>query len=144
MKIYSYGLLILLLIVSVTTAQVQEKDKAIFTDESNPFLEKMEQQIEEFKKPEHIHTYKDFQMDMSGMVLPDTISQFKYQWHQPPQSQGNTGTCWSFSTTSYFESEIFRLSGRKIKLSEMYTVYWEYVEKARRFVQERGGSLLVR
>ena len=30
---------------------------------------------------------------------------------------------------------------KKIKLSEMYTVYWEYVEKARRFVQERGNSL---
>ena len=28
----------------------------------------------------------------------------------------------------------------KVKLSEMYTVYWEYVEKARRFIQERGNS----
>jgi bleomycin hydrolase len=28
----------------------------------------------------------------------------------------------------------------KVKLSEMYTVYWEYVEKTRRFIQERGNS----
>jgi bleomycin hydrolase len=48
--------------------------------------------------------------------------------------------CWCFATTSYFESEIYRLSKRQIKLSELYTVYWEYVEKARRFVRERGKS----
>jgi bleomycin hydrolase len=28
----------------------------------------------------------------------------------------------------------------KVKLSEMYTVYWEYVEKTRRFIRERGLS----
>jgi bleomycin hydrolase len=48
--------------------------------------------------------------------------------------------CWCFSATSYFESEIYRLTKRELKLSELYTVYWEYVEKARRFVQERGNS----
>jgi bleomycin hydrolase len=48
--------------------------------------------------------------------------------------------CWCFSGTSFYESEIARLGGREIKLSELYTVYWEYVEKARRFVQERGNS----
>src|SRR3990172_5686730 len=55
-------------------------------------------------------------------------------------SQGNTGTCWSFSTTSFFESEIYRINKRKVKLSEIYTAYWEYVEKVRRFVRERGNS----
>ncbi|RMF08563.1 MAG: peptidase C1, partial [Candidatus Neomarinimicrobiota bacterium] len=49
-------------------------------------------------------------------------------------------TCWSFSTTSFLESECFRLTGQKIKLSEMYTVYFEYLEKVRRFVRERGQS----
>ena len=29
---------------------------------------------------------------------------------------------------------------KKVKLSEMYTVYWEYVEKARRYIKERGNS----
>ena len=38
------------------------------------------------------------------------------------------------------ESEIYRISKMKVKLSEMYTVYWEYVEKARRFVEKRGDS----
>ena len=31
-------------------------------------------------------------------------------------------------------------SKKEVKLSEIYTVYWEYLEKARRFVRERGNS----
>ncbi|MBT8386734.1 MAG: C1 family peptidase, partial [Ignavibacteria bacterium] len=42
--------------------------------------------------------------------------------------------------TSFFESEVYRLQGLEVKLSEMYTVYWEYVEKAKRFMQQRGNS----
>ncbi len=54
--------------------------------------------------------------------------------------QYDTGTCWAFCSTSFFESEAARLGGPRVKLSEMWTVYWEYVEKARRFVRERGHS----
>jgi bleomycin hydrolase len=57
--------------------------------------------------------------------------------HNPPISQGNTGTCWCFSTSSMLESDAFRINGIKVMLSEMYTVYWEYVEKALRYVKER-------
>ncbi len=62
-------------------------------------------------------------------------------WHNPPVSQGNTNSCWCFSTTSLLESEAMRINKVQVKLSEMYTVYWEYVEKARRYVKERGNSL---
>ncbi len=79
-------------------------------------------------------------MDYSGYDLPTAVDQFTQQWYNPPVSQGWTGTCWSFSTTSYLESEIYRVTNQKIKLSEMFTVYWEYVEKATRFVRERGNS----
>jgi bleomycin hydrolase len=48
--------------------------------------------------------------------------------------------CWCFSATSFYESEIHRLSGQNIKLSEPYTVYWEYVEKAREYVRTQGAS----
>ena len=40
----------------------------------------------------------------------------------PVISQGRTGTCWSFSSTSFLDSEIIRLTGKKVDLSEMYTV----------------------
>ena len=48
----------------------------------------------------------------------------------PVISQGRTGTCWSFSTSSFLESEIIRLKGKPIDLSEMYTVRQIYPEKA--------------
>lgn len=82
-----------------------------------------------------------FLLDQSEMTLPNNPAQYKSYWSNPGISQGNAGTCWSYSTTSFFESEIKRIHGKEIKLSEIYTVYWEYVEKARRFVQERGNSL---
>jgi len=81
-----------------------------------------------------------FIMDMTGMNLPNKVSLYTSQWANPALSQGNAGTCWDFSTTSFYESEIFRQNGKKVKLSEIYLTYWEYVEKARRFVQEHGNS----
>jgi bleomycin hydrolase len=85
-------------------------------------------------------TEKRFQADLSGMTFPDKVSLYKEEWRFPPVSQGNTNTCWCFSTTSFFESEVHRLTGQEVRLSEMYTVYWEYVERAVRFVSERGNS----
>ncbi len=69
-----------------------------------------------------------FVMDQSGLKLPNKVSLYKRQWANPVISQGNTGTCWDFSTLSFYESEIFRLQGKKVKLSEIYNAYWEYVD----------------
>ncbi|MFT3738621.1 MAG: hypothetical protein QM786_07665 [Breznakibacter sp.] len=80
-------------------------------------------------------------MDQSVYKLPNKTSAYTRVWANEPLSQGNTGTCWDFSTLSFYESEIFRMTGKKVKLSEMYVAYFEYIEKARRFVQERGNSL---
>ena len=92
-------------------------------------------------KLEKKETYKRFQMDQSGLKMPDKIKDYKTKsWYNPTISQGNAGTCWCYSTSSFYESEIFRLTGKKVKLSEIYTVYWEYVEKARGFVQKHGKS----
>ena len=77
-------------------------------------------------------------IDWSGVVKPSSPTAFKPPFHFPPHRQYRTGTCWCFSTTSFFESEIKRLSGREIKLSEMHTVYWEYVEKALGYIAKRG------
>lgn len=58
----------------------------------------------------------------------------------PVISQGRTGTCWSFSTSSFLESEIIRLTGKQIDLSEMYTVRNTYPKKAENFVMRQGKS----
>jgi bleomycin hydrolase len=81
-------------------------------------------------------------MDFTGLNLPKSKDEFTSYWRNDPLNQGNTGTCWSFSTTSYLESEAYRINKVKVKLSEIWTVYWEYIEKARRFVKERGNSAI--
>ena len=58
----------------------------------------------------------------------------------PIISQGATGTCWSFSTTSFLESEIYRTSGKKIDLSEMYNVRYTYLKKAENYILRQGKA----
>jgi bleomycin hydrolase len=58
----------------------------------------------------------------------------------PVISQGSTGTCWSFSSTSFLEAEIIRISGKKIDLSEMYNVRHTYPKKAWNYVMRQGKS----
>jgi len=55
-------------------------------------------------------------------------------------SQGNTGTCWSFSASSFLESEIIRLTGKRIDLSEMYSVRHTYSKKAWIYVMRQGKT----
>ncbi|MFD1161906.1 C1 family peptidase [Hwangdonia seohaensis] len=55
-------------------------------------------------------------------------------------SQGNTGTCWSFSASSFLESEIMRTTGKKIDLSEMYTVRNTYPKKAWNYIMRQGKA----
>lgn len=81
-----------------------------------------------------------FSMDQSGLDLPNNKELYKTVWSNPTISQGNTGTCWSFSTKAFYESEVFRQFGKKVKISEIYTVYYEYIEKVKRFVEKRGDS----
>jgi bleomycin hydrolase len=58
----------------------------------------------------------------------------------PVISQGITGTCWSFSSTSFLESEIMRLTGKKIDLSEMYQVRNTYPLKAENYIMRQGKA----
>ncbi|PTX62808.1 bleomycin hydrolase [Kordia periserrulae] len=58
----------------------------------------------------------------------------------PVISQGNTGTCWSFSASSFLESEIIRLTGKQIDISEMFTVRNTYPKKAWNYVMRQGKA----
>jgi bleomycin hydrolase len=130
---------IFILFVTLISAQDQ-KEKGIFVEEKDGFYKnEILKSIDEFNNPEKAKK-KIFKLDFAGMDIPKSKDEFTSYWFNDPVSQGRTGTCWCFSTTSYFESEVFRLHQKKVKLSEMYTVYWEYVEKAKRFINERGNS----
>ncbi|PCH52425.1 MAG: aminopeptidase [Flavobacteriaceae bacterium] len=56
------------------------------------------------------------------------------------KNQGNTGTCWSFSTSSFIESEIYRNTGKIIDISEMYNVRNTYSDKAWDYVMRQGKT----
>ncbi|TNF41264.1 MAG: aminopeptidase [Bacteroidetes bacterium] len=60
--------------------------------------------------------------------------------HLPVISQGNTGTCWSFATTSFLESEIIRKGFAETDLSEMYFVYFGYLNKAKKYLMYQGNN----
>ena len=54
------------------------------------------------------------------------------------QDQGRTSTCWSFSSLSFFESEIIRIKKEKHNLSEMYIVRNAYLGKAENYLRMYG------
>ena len=140
MKNYLILTLLAFLICPVLKAQNENRNKGEFIESKNEFFENMTGEIEKFNEPVK-EVKKAYKVNFAGMDLPKSLDEFKYFWHNPPVSQGQTGTCWAFSTTSYFETEINRIHKREIKLSVIYTVYWEYVEKTRRFIRERGNSV---
>jgi bleomycin hydrolase len=130
----------ILLFSSALFAQQEHRDKGEFVVPENEFFKEIQKSTNEFiAKPKEEH--KVFRLDLTGIDLPKSVDEFTKYWFNPPVSQGWTGTCWDFSTTSFYESEVYRIHKKKLKLSEMYTVYWEYVEKAKRFIEERGNSL---
>ncbi len=57
----------------------------------------------------------------------------------PVQDQGNTGTCWSFATLSFLESELLRIEHKVYNFSEMYPVKKVYIEKAERYIRMKGN-----
>ena len=129
-----------LLTVFNLSAQVPGQDKAVFVVPHSEFMDSINTTLTKYYKKDSPKK-KTLLMDFSAVKAPASPDEFKQSWHNPPISQALSGMCWCFSTTSFFESEIYRQTKRKIKLSELYTVYWEYVEKAQRFVQERGNSV---
>ncbi len=57
----------------------------------------------------------------------------------PVQNQYRTGTCWSFATISFLESELLRMDKGMHGLSEMYITRFVYPYKASRYVRRHGN-----
>lgn len=121
-------------------AQDNRKDKGEFKKIKNTFYEEIKKSNELFSKPAE-ESKLPFKMSFEGVDIPKSLDEFTKVYATDPVSQGETGTCWCFSTTSFYESEIYRLTKQNIRLSELYTVYWQYIEKAKEFVNTRGKSI---
>lgn len=113
---------------------IEEKGKGFYSESILKDMNEVEEKLAD-KEP-----YLRFIMDQSGLDLPNNPALYTTVWSNPTESQGNAGTCWSFSTTSFYESEVLRQHGKKVEISEIYSAYFEYLEKARRFIEKRGNS----
>ncbi len=58
--------------------------------------------------------------------------------HTAAKNQQMAGTCWSFATTSFIESELMRMGNKEIDLSELFFVYHAYLMKMENYVRLNG------
>ncbi|MDR1984358.1 MAG: C1 family peptidase [Prevotellaceae bacterium] len=56
------------------------------------------------------------------------------------KNQSQSGTCWSFATISFLESELLREGKGEYDLSEMLPVYYSYISKAIKKIRRHGNS----
>lgn len=57
----------------------------------------------------------------------------------PVKNQGRSGTCWSYATTSFIESEMIRNGKEPVDIAEMFTVRMVYLDKAEKYVRLHGN-----
>jgi hypothetical protein len=105
--------IVIFLFIWIFRIYPQDKNKGEFVVPFNEYWEQLSKEIQVFEEKPKEET-KVFKMDFTGLDLPKSLSEFTYFWHNEPVSQGRTGTCWAFSTTSFFESEIYRIHKRKL------------------------------
>jgi len=129
----------ILIYLAISSLLYSQNNTGVFVEKKNDFYNKLLKESNEFneKKSDKKSVFK---VDFKDIEVPKSKDEFTQVWHNNTLSQGLTGTCWCFSTTSMFESEIFRIHKKKVKLSELFTVYYEYIDKAKRYVKERSNS----
>ena len=71
---------------------------------------------------------------------PSSVEDFEPLFHFDSRNQDTTLVCWSFSTTSFLETEMKRVGLEPVRLARMYPVYHVFLEKAKRFVRTQGAS----
>jgi bleomycin hydrolase len=82
----------------------------------------------------------DTQAKIASQATPYTFTTISEVKALPVINQHASGTCWAFSTTSFLESEIIRIKGESIDLSEMYFVRNAYIFKTRNYVMRQGTA----
>jgi bleomycin hydrolase len=83
--------------------------------------------------------FLSFGMMLNAQIHPDFTITKKIQT-TPVKSQGRTGTCWSFATISFLETEAIRMGKPSLDLSEMFIVRNAYKDKAIKYVRYHGKA----
>lgn len=76
------------------------------------------------------------------IVVPDStgfkFTDVKVNPTTSVKDQNKSGTCWSFSATSFVEEDVMRRGGPELDLSEMYAVRNCYIDKAKKYIRTNG------
>ncbi|MDR3184428.1 MAG: aminopeptidase [Prevotellaceae bacterium] len=59
----------------------------------------------------------------------------------PVKNQNRSSTCWSFSGLGLVEAELLRMGKEEADLSEMFVVYTNYVDQAKKYVRLHGDGI---
>ncbi|MFC1726047.1 C1 family peptidase [candidate division KSB1 bacterium] len=130
------GLIVMFLVSSCSTGKMTQTDQEIIAS-----IKAIEKELQNVKK-EVTSAKKQDEPDPREKIYRSIKNRPRNMdiklKHSPPISQGGTGTCWCFSTTAFLESELVRRGKGYWDLSEMFTVYYEYIEKSTRFIETKG------
>ena len=58
------------------------------------------------------------------------------------KDQKSSGTCWSYSTNSFLESEMIRMGKKPVDIADLYTARNTYIEKGINYVRMHGALTL--
>lgn len=80
-----------------------------------------------------------------GLFAQDTTFPYQFSNEKSAEAtsvkdQNRTGTCWSFATTSFLESELMRMGKGQHDLSEMFAVRVTYPRKAEMYLRYMGKA----
>ncbi len=114
--IMKYLALLLSIVVLVATTNAQDKGNHNVPDEKV--------KNDTLKNKKDGHYYFDIIVDNEATGV---------------KSQDRTGTCWSWSSLSFFESELIRMGKGKVELSPMYIVRNAYLGKAENYLRMYGN-----
>ncbi len=85
------------------------------------------------------------QVDADSGPLPSKINGYEFKEVKQlgtteVKNQYKSGTCWVYSTHSFFESELMREGKGEFDLSEMYVSRAAYLEKGLNYVRRQGAT----
>lgn len=78
---------------------------------------------------------KQTTLDEKGYHFTDLIN----LTYTPVENQGNSGTCWSYSTNSFLESEMIKKGKEPVHLSKIFTARCVYLDKAENYLRMDGN-----
>lgn len=86
-----------------------------------------------------------FAVVLNAQELPSSINGYQFSTVKQigatdVKNQFKSGTCWVYSTNSFFESELIRMGKPAADLSEMYIVRAGYLERAENYLRRQGAA----